>query len=99
MKCKIQFKAKPKKVEYSDGTLASHYYQVPAKLTSSHCDMNAFRSSSKFGAYANSDLFQAILKRELRKLGIADRIDLLKALPGGVTVNSEGFLHVVTIEL
>jgi len=63
-----------------------------------HCDMIAFRSSSKFGSYANSDLFQQYLHRELRRAGVGARL-YLDCLPDCVEVDDSNFLAVFTITL
>ena len=103
MTCIITFKAKRKRTEYhGHPELHSEYIDVP-KIERKHCDMNAFRRSSKFGSYANSDLFSAILKRELKALGIGDRLKFEDQfgryeIPACVTI-VPGFLDTVTITI
>lgn len=65
----ITFKAKPETVYNLDDTLAYTEVRVPA-ITTRHCDMPVFRRHPRFGSFANSDLFPALLQRELRKLGV-----------------------------
>lgn len=98
----ITVKAKLREARYTDGSLCRQYIQLP-KIDRNHCDMSAFRAHSKFGGFANSDLFSGMLRRELSSRGIGEQITLgngdgPKALPTGVTV-TPGFLHTVTIEL
>lgn len=93
----IRFKAKLQTVYNHDDTIAYQYVGVP-RIARSHCDMAAFRSSPKFGAYANSDMFLAIVAREFRALGIGGMIKLGE-LPECATIDASGFLAVVTIEL
>lgn len=95
---KVQFKAKVQKIWTMDETSYYEYIQVPTFKTS-HCDMNAFRKHPKFGGYANSQLFPAILDREKTRIfGNSDRLRL-DAIPEGVTVDTSKFLAVVTFEL
>lgn len=91
----ITFKAKVRKVYNHDDTLAYQYVPVP-KITRNHCDMHAFRTSKRFGSYANSDLFLGMLARYLRERQIPKELRL-DQLPDGVTVDDSGFLAVVTI--
>lgn len=101
--CTITFKAKRHRAEYA-GHPESHseYIDVPI-IERKHCDMNAFRVSSKFGSYANSDLFPAMIRRELKSLGIGDRLNFEDQfgryeIPVCVTIE-KGFLDTVTITL
>lgn len=91
----IEFKAKVNRVYNHDDTLAWRYVKVPA-ITRSHCDMPAFRSHTRFGGLANSDLFPAILKRALAALAVKETIRL-DQVPAGVTIDESGFLARVTI--
>jgi hypothetical protein len=92
---KITFKGKVETLRYVDNTIASVRIKVPT-LERRHCDMNAMRQHPKYGSYANSDLFPAMLARiKNERLGEYIKLD---AIPEGVTVNQEGFLAVVTIE-
>ena len=93
----ITFKAKPKPVYQMDGSLAYHEIKVPA-IKTHHCDMAAFRSDKKYGGFANSDLFPAMIKRGLIKAGIRAYIHT-DCVPDNVTIDNTGFLHTVTIDL
>ena len=96
----IKFKAKIRDVYNVDDSLAFRTIAVPT-LRRTHCDMAAFRSHPKYGSYANSDLFPAMLERLARdRLGVRDwsRDVRLDRLPQGVTVNESGFLAVVSFE-
>lgn len=96
---RIQFRAKVQTVHYARHDAPDHMYiQVP-ELKRSHCDMNWFRRSRRFGSYANSDLFLSMLKREMGRMGVESRIRLDRPFPAGVTVDTSGFLALVTIEV
>ncbi len=96
---RITFKAKPVKVWEATGeTIAFHELRVPV-LGRQHCDMNAFRSHPKFGAYANSDLFPAMLSRIRRdSFGGRDWFKL-ESPPEGVTIERGALLYTVSIEV
>jgi hypothetical protein len=94
----ITIRAKVLASHYSDGTLAKRYVQLP-KLQRAHCDMQAFRDHPRFGAYANSDLFAGMLARIRKEIaGDSGQLNLAK-LPENVTVDTSGFLAVVTISV
>lgn len=96
----ISFRAKVQKVYNLDDTVAYERVQVP-KLARSHCDMEAFRRHSKYGPYANSDLFANILvkiRRERLTGPYGDHVRLDK-LPEGVQVDTSGFLAVVSVDV
>ena len=103
MACTITFKAKRRIEQYAGHPeLHSEYIAVP-KITRGHCNMHEFRTDAKFGGYANSDLFPAMLKRELARLGIGDRIKFEDQfghyeIPACVSI-TPGFLDTVTITL
>ena len=94
----IEFKCKAqeRQIIVNDTFKTANCVKVP-DITTIHCDMNAFRNSKKFGSWANSDLFTAMVKRELRNLNIGKFIDV-DDLPDYITVKS-GFLSVTTIDL
>jgi len=94
---RITFKAKVEPIYDVDGTLAYELVKVP-EITRAHCDMHAFRTHAKFRSYANSDLFQNVLKRALKAQGVASHLRL-DALPSNVTVNTSAFLATVTIDV
>ena len=94
----VAFRAKVETVYHMDGSVAWRQVRVPT-LARKHCDMTAFRAHARFGGLANSDLFPGILARLRRDtLGGADRDYLrLDRLPAAVTVDTSGFLALVTI--
>lgn len=94
---KIEFKGKVKKMEYADGTFAYEYISVPM-LDRKHCDMQEFRIHSKYGVVANSDLFKSVLNG-IRKEKFPNGKLYLNKIPSGVTVDTSGFLAVVSIDV
>lgn len=97
MSATIQFKAKVQTVYNMDDTVAWQFVKVP-KLTRSHCDMPSFRSHPKFGGLANSDLFPNLISGQLKLHNIKEDIRLDR-IPECVTIDTSGFLAVVTIVL
>lgn len=93
----VTFKAKIDDIHFADGSLAYRMLKVPA-LKRNHCDMSAFRSHRKFGSYANSDLFPAMLARAVKDAGVGAVIKL-NSVPPCVTIDASGFLASVTIDL
>jgi hypothetical protein len=91
----IEFRTKPQEVYY--GETLRRYVKVP-ELTTRHCDMNAFRCSRRFGSYANSTLFSALLARAVKAMGIENRIWEEQTI-AGVEIDKTGFLWVVKITL
>jgi hypothetical protein len=94
---KISFRAKLQQMFNMDDTLAYEYISVPV-LKRSHCDMHAFRTHSKYGSYANSDLFLGMLAR-VRKDRFNNGILKLSEVPDGVTVDTSGFLALVEFDV
>jgi hypothetical protein len=95
----IRFKAKIRKCYYVDGTLAYEYLQIPV-LTRSHCQsMHDFRVHPKYGCYANSDLFPQILKGIKQSLFGTSNTLKMNNIPDGVTVDTSGFLAIVSFEV
>lgn len=94
----MKFKGKVEEFFYPDGSLYQRRIKVPV-LARRHCDMDAFRAHPKFGPYANSDFFLGMLQRAVvsKVGGKFVRLDL--ELPAGVSVDTSGFLAVVTVEL
>ena len=79
--------------------IAFKYIAVP-EIKRSHCDMHAFRTSQRFGGYANSDMFLGMLKRAMKEIGIEKEIRLnAEFLSNGIRIDDSGFLAKVTIEL
>lgn len=93
----IEFRAKVQRVYYADGQLAYTCVKVP-KLGRQHCNMADFRRHPKYGSYANSDLFPSMLNRRAKELGVGEYIKL-DSVPAGVTVDTTGFLALVTVEV
>jgi hypothetical protein len=98
----IEFKAKVRPLgvfsnepPYAETTLQT--VAVP-ELTKNHCDMGAFRKHPKYGGFANSTLFPAILSRIARDVAPKGYLRL-DALPANVTVDVGGFLAIVRIEV
>lgn len=93
---KIAFKAKIKYIDNPNNSSSKAYIAVPT-FTANHCNMGAFRQSKRFGAYANSNLFPAVLARLRGDLFGVRMIIKLSDLPNCVTVDTSKFLAVVTI--
>lgn len=93
----ITFKAKPHDMLNADGSIAYRFVQAP-KLTRSHCDMAAFRQHPRYGGLANSDLFPNLLSRIAHDRGLTGFVRLDR-VPEGVTVETSGFLAVVSIDI
>ena len=87
----ITFRAKVHRIEADP---PYDMVNVP-ELKSSHADRDAFRRSRRFGAYANSDLFESMIRRAAREAGVGLCLRLDR-LPPAVTV-APGFLATVTI--
>ena len=97
---KIQFKTKVQGY-WNEADEPVGCIQVPAAFTRKHCpDMQAWRSSRAWGSYANSDLFPAILKGAAKKAGLEPgRLIRLDRWPEGATIDTSGFLAVITIDV
>jgi len=93
----INFKAKVETIYNADETPAWRWVKVPA-IERRHCDMAAFRNHSKYGSYANSDLFGGMVKRALKETGVKEYIKLHE-IPANVTIDESGFLAKVTITI
>jgi hypothetical protein len=59
--------------------------------------MREFRQHPKWGSYANSDLFEGILREIRTKHFGGSGVLKLDSIPEGVTVDTSGFLAQVTI--
>jgi hypothetical protein len=93
---RIEFRAKAETIYNMDDTVAYQRVKVPT-LDRKHCDMSAFRKHSRFGGFANSDLFKNVLSKIRReKLGDYIRLD---RIPEGVAVDTTGFLCLVSIDV
>lgn len=94
----ISFKTKIFTVYNADETPAYDAVKLPREFTRAHCDMDAFRRHPKFGGLANSQLFPNVLSRIKRDMfGARDAIRL-DQIPAGVTVDTTGFLAIVSFE-
>ena len=92
----ITFKAKLKTSYYTDNTIHKQGYQIP-KITHNHCDMDYFRNHSRYGAYANSNLFLQMINNAVSK-NIGKFINI-NNIPENVTIDDTGFLSTITITL
>jgi len=93
----VRFKAKVQRVVNMDGTPAYEYVKVPA-LNRRHADMHAFRTHPEYGPLANSDFFPSVLAHAAKAVA-PEGIIRLDKVPDGVTVDTSGFLAVVTLDL
>lgn len=95
----IKFKTKPVAVYHADGSgIAFHEMRVPT-FTRQHCDMHEFRSHKKYGSYANSDLFPAMLARIRRDIFAGRDWFKLESPPAGVTIEPGGLLYSITLDV
>lgn len=92
---RISFRAKVQTMRTVEGEALYRYLQVP-EFKRAHCDMGAFRTHAKYGAYANSDLFPGVLRR-IRADVFGGRPLRLDQVPDGVSVDETGFLAEVSI--
>ena len=95
----IIFKGKVQDMLYSGETVPSYQYIKIPVLDRKHCDMSAFRNHPRYGGLANSDLFKSLLARIRRDIFGNSQVLKLSNLPAGVTVDTSGFLAIVTIEV
>lgn len=96
---KIHFRAKVETVRYVGNAHPPYsFVKIPA-LDRKHCDMNGFRSHPKYGPWANSDMFPAMLKRIRRDIAGDAGIIKLDSIPANVAIDDSGFLATVTIEV
>lgn len=104
MTATITFRTKVEDCQNADGSLAYRFVKVP-EFTRKHCDMNSFRCHSKYGSYANSDMFHGMLKTIRKPLLSAfdyrtgSGFMRLDQVPPNVKVDDSGFLAVVTVEV
>jgi hypothetical protein len=98
----VKFKAKVLNVEHLDGVRTE--VKIP-HLTRKHCNMDYFRNNSpRFSGYANSTFFEGMLSAAVKEMAPCTSWGELRplninALPDGFTVDTSGFLAVVTIDL
>jgi len=93
----ITFKSKIMTIYNMDDSIAYEYIKLP-KFTTTHCDMNAFRCHPKYSAFSNSKLFTSILAKIKREI-FGSNILKLSDIPEGVTVDTRGFLAVVSFDV
>lgn len=90
----LHFKAKTE----TEPETGRKFVRVPA-FNRNHCsDLQRFRTSRRFGCYANSTLFPAVLQRAARDAGIGSRV-YLDEQSETVVVLRLAFLSVVQISL
>jgi hypothetical protein len=99
---KVQFKTKIILARDREGNV-SCYIKVP-RLTTTHCDMTAFRMHRQYGKIANSDLFPDIINRDVRTLLLGNKDKNLLNLDNAsnmenVTITTNGYFALVTIDL
>jgi hypothetical protein len=99
----ITFKAKPLKVYDITGTKILYELIKIPKITTKHCDMDLFRAPThKLSGVSNSDLFESVLRRELRIIGIESgtnvKLNELRHNPN-IKVNTSKFLYTVSIKI
>lgn len=94
---KIRFRTKPVNVyDAETGELAHRAVKVP-QLKRHHVDMVAARAHPKYGSYANSDMFPAMLAR-IRKARFPQGAFKLDEPPEGVVADYDGFFVAVSWE-
>ena len=107
----VQFKAKVVSVYNVDDTLAYKTIKIPA-ITRKHCDMDAMRkhSDKRISGFANSNMFEALIRSKIKTMlgeriimdinpdNVTKYLDNTK-LPESVTIDTSGFLAVVTINI
>jgi len=98
----LTFRTKVQRPTYADGTPARPYVTLPSPERRHVDDMHNARMSRKYGPYANSDLFPGMLRRIVASVAkpvgeTSFRLHLDEPLPPGVTVDTGGFLAVVSI--
>lgn len=91
----ISFKVKIRELNF--GGVKVKYFRAP-KLKPHHADMSWFRTSKAYGAYANSDLFPAMLEL-IGKRFFPKGAVFLDDIGPNVSVNQDGFLATVSIDL
>ncbi len=96
----VTFKAKLQQMLNPDKTPAYMFVKVPARPGRQHCNMCEFRTHKQFRDFANSDVFPSMLIRALSNIGVKPGSLLrLDKAPEHVSIDTSGFLAVVTINL
>jgi len=101
----VTYKTKLQALHNMDDTIDYHYVIVP-KIKRNHCNMQEFSRHLKYNGFSNSDLFLGMVNGAIRQMARrfwTDRTEnhmfVINELPDNVTVNTSGFLAIVTIEL
>ena len=92
----ITIKAKKFTVYNMDDTVAYTAVKIP-RIKTNHCDMNAMRSHKRFGSYANSNMFEAMINAHVKALGLPEILKL-DNVPDFINVK-DGFFTVVSFEV
>lgn len=92
---KVTFKTKPVERQAflpNGDTKIYQVYNIP-KIKRCHCDMNAARNHPRYSGFANSDMFERMVQRD-----IAAKYGSFIACENA-TAKAVGFLHEVDINL
>ena len=87
----IKFKAKAVEIAGRNAV------KVPT-IKAHHCNMAQFRTGHKLSGFANSNMFQQVLARELRQAGVTEWL-YLDNLPACVSQVKKGFILEITINI
>lgn len=96
---RITFKAKPRDIWNATGETVEFTTIAVPVLKRSHCDMAAFRCHRKYGGFANSDMFPAMLARIRRDIFGGRDWFKLESPPEGVTIQPGSLLYSFTVEV
>ena len=89
----ITFRTKVRHIREADGT-QSEYIPLKKTLTRQDCDLKPHQHS-----LYNTDFFPSVLMKAYRRIVGERTFVRLSELPDGVTVDTSGFLAVVTVSL
>lgn len=92
----ITIKAKKFTVYNMDNSIAYTAIKIP-RIKTNHCDMNAMRQHKKFGAYANSNMFEQMINAHVKNLGLPEVLKL-NEIPEFLTVK-DGFFTIISFEV
>lgn len=84
------------KAKLHEGGISGAFYCLPI-FHKSHCNMAEFRAHSRYGAFANSDIFPSVLARIRRDIAGDSGILYAGNLPENVSIE-RGFLDTITID-
>lgn len=94
IKTAVTFKAKPFRVQTSDGRVETYVrFKKPENIQKSDCDLGPTQHP-----FYNSDVFVDVLRRAYRKTLMGWEKKSLENLPEGVQVSADGFLREVSVE-